>query len=210
MCSTHPTHLAASPGPGFRPLLPFHFQRSSEAVYGRIVQALALVKLAWACPQSVLPQSILIVCRPSYPPLTRPSREACPQPRSGNGNLPRTRLSPRSLSPAPIGERESIPPLTRPSREACPQPRSGNGNLPRTRLSPRSLSPAPIGELESIPPLNRLSRESGNPYVLDVGLPLDKPKVHWKTAVVAITKRPPVLNSRHLALAPSGDHSLRC
>ena len=35
---------------------------------------------------------------------------------------------PRSLSPAPIGERESIPPLTRLSREVCPRPRPGSGN----------------------------------------------------------------------------------
>ena len=81
---------------------------------------------------------------------------------------------PRSLSPTPtptptpIGERESIPPRTRLSREACPRPRSG--------------------ERESIPPHTRLSRESGNPYVLNVGLPLDKPKVHGKTGVVAKTK----------------------
>ena len=43
---------------------------------------------------------------------------------------------------------------------------------------------------ESIPPHTRLSRESGNPYVPDVGLPLDKPKVHGKTGVVAKTKGP--------------------
>ena len=55
---------------------------------------------------------------------------------------------------------------------------------------PRSLSPAPIGERESILPLTCLSRESGNPCVLDVGLPLDKPKVQGKLGVVAKTKRP--------------------
>ena len=55
---------------------------------------------------------------------------------------------------------------------------------------PRSLSPALIRERESIPPLTRHSRERGNPYVLDVGLPLDKPKVHGKTGVVAKTRRP--------------------
>ena len=119
------------------------------------------------------------MCRPSYPPLTRHSREACPRPRSGSGNPSRRApvipaklvpgpdrgagvhpaahpSFPRNLSPAPIRERESIPPRTRHSREACPRPRSG----------------------------------SGNPYGLDVGLPLDKPKVHGKTGVVAKTKRP--------------------
>ena len=93
------------------------------------------------------PRGVLIVCRPSYPPLTRLSREACPRPRSGSGN-------------------------------------------------PDSIT--------------RHSRESGNPYVLDVGLPLDKPKVHGKIGVVPKTKRPPRPNPRHLALAPSYDHSLRC
>ena len=63
--------------------------------------------------------------------------------------------------------RPAYPPVTRLSREACPRPRSGSGN----------------------PSLTRLSRGSGNPYVLDVGLPLDKPKVHGKTGVVAKTKR---------------------
>ena len=104
--------------------------------------------------QGVLPQGILIMCRPSYPPLTRLSHEACPRPRSGSGNpsrrspvFPTKRVPdpdrgagihpaahpsfPRSLSPAPIGERESIPPLTRLSHETCPRPRSGSGNLSR-------------------------------------------------------------------------------
>ena len=73
---------------------------------------------------------------------------------------------------------------------------------------PRSLSPTPtptptpIGERESIPPHTRLSRESGNPYVLNVGLPLDKPKVHGKTGVVAKTKG--------LWLAGEGLRRLRC
>ena len=44
--------------------------------------------------------------------------------------------------------------------------------------------------LPSYPPLTRLSRESGDPYVLDVGLPLDKTKVHGKIGVVAKTKTP--------------------
>ena len=123
---------------------------------------------------------------------------------------------PRSLSPAPIGERESIPQLTRLSHQACPRPRPGSGNPSRRSpiipaklvpgpgpgrgagvhpaappSFPRSLSPTQIGEREYIPPLTRHSRENGNPCVLDVGLPLDKPKVHGKTGVVAITKRPP-------------------
>ena len=141
--------------------------------------------------------------REPIPPLTRPSREACPRPRSGSGNPSRRSpvfpvklvpgpdrgagihpaahpSFPSSLSPAPIGERESIPPLTRLSRAACPRPRSGSGNPSRrspvfpAQLVPgpdrgagihpaahpsflRSLSPAPIGERESIPPLTRLS-----------------------------------------------------
>ena len=71
-----------------------------------------------------------------------------------------------------------------------PDPDRGAGIHPAAHPSfPRSLSPAPIGERESIPPRTRLSRESGNPYGLNVGLPLDKPKVHGKTGVVAKTKR---------------------
>ncbi len=48
---------------------------------------------------------------------------------------------------------------------------------------------APTGEQEC-PSSPRHSRENGNPYVLDVGLPLDKPKVHGKIGVVAKTKDP--------------------
>ena len=55
----------------------------------------------------------------------------------------------------------------------------------------------PAGEQEC-PSSPRHSRENGNPYVLDVGLPLDKPKVHRKIGVVAKTKDP-VLASAWLA-----------
>ena len=81
-------------------------------------------------------------------------------------------------------------------RQAHPETFSGFFNclppvIPAAHPSfPVSLSPAPIGERESIPPLTRHSRGSGNPHVLDVGLPLDKPKVHGKTGVVAKTRRP--------------------
>ena len=142
---------------------------------------------------------------PSYPPLTRHSREngnpcvldvGLP---SDKPKVEHTRRSPaRSLSPTPW-ERESIPPLTRLYREACrsrklkhPVRRESSRRSPVSREAcpradpvipaahpsfPRSLSPTPIGERESIPPLTRLSRENGNPCVLDVGLPSDKPKV---------------------------------
>ena len=86
-----------------------------------------------------------------------------------------------------------------------PGPDRGAGIHPAAHPSfPSSLSPAPTGERESIPPLTRLSRESGNPYGLDVELPLDKPKMHGKTGVVAKTKGPLplVLNFRHFALTP--------
>ncbi len=264
-------------------------------------------------PRSLSPT--LIGEREPIPPLTRHSREACPRPRSGSGNPsrrspvipvklvpgpdrgagthPATHPSfPRSLSPAPIGEREAIPPLTRHSHEnsrfhihtrprgpcAIPAPRARSGSGKPSRRSPvfpaqlvpgpdrgagthpaahpsfpRSLSPALIGEREpippltrhsrgsgnpsrhspvipagagshpaahpsfprereAIPPLTRHSRENGNPCGLDVGLPLANPKGHGKTGVVAKTKGPlpSVLNPRHLALDPSGDHSLRC
>ena len=60
---------------------------------------------------------------------------------------------------------------------------------------PRSLSPTPIGERESIPPLTltwslHFVCEFSESTRLDVGLPLDKPKVHGKTGVVAKTRRP--------------------
>ena len=58
---------------------------------------------------------------------------------------------------------------------------------PLTRHSRRS--PVIPAAHPSYPPLTRHSRGSGNPYVLDVGLSLDKPKVHGKTGVVAKTKK---------------------
>ena len=155
-------------------------------------------------PRSLSPAPIRE--RKSIPPLTRLSREACPRPRlesenpsrrspvfpaklvpgpeRGAGIHPAAHPSfPRSLSPAPTGERESILPLTRLSREVCPRPRPGSGNPSRRSpvfpaklvpgpdrgagihpaahpSFPRSLSPAPTGEREPIPPLTRHSREA--------------------------------------------------
>ena len=118
---------------------------------------------------------------------------------------------PRSLSPALIRERESIPPLTRHSRERG-NPYGLDAGLPldkpkvhgKTGVVAKTKTPCEAGQgvlvvcYPSYPPLTRLSREvcplprsgSGNPYVLDVGLSSDKPKVHGKTGVVAKTKTP--------------------
>ncbi len=179
-----------------------------------------------------------------------------PGPDRGAGIHPAAHPSfPRSLSPAPTGEREPIPPLTHHSREACPRPRPGSGNPSRSspvfpmRLVPgpdrgagthpaahpsfpRSLSPAPIGERKSIPQLTRLSRQacprprpgSGSPSRRSPVIPVKtgihaflmldchctSPKCMGNQQSSPKLKDLLVLNSRHVALDPSGDHSLRC
>ena len=113
-----------------------------------------------------------------------------PDPGRGAGIHPAAHPSfPRSLFPAPVGggnpsRRSPVIPA-----KLVRDPDRGAAIHPAAHLSFQgSLSPAPIGERESILPLLCLSRESGNPYVLEVGLPLDNPKVHGKTGVVAKTK----------------------
>ena len=170
--------------------------------------------------------------RESIPPLPRLSREACPRPRSGTGNPSRhSPVSPAKLVPGPDRGAGTHPAAHPSSREACPRPRSGNPSR-RSPSFPRSLSPAPTGERESIPPLTRLSREacprprpgSGNPSRRSPVIPVKtgihaflmldchwtSPKRMGKQESSRKLKGPLVLNSRHLALAPSDDHSLRC
>ena len=162
-------------------------------------------------PRSLSPAQIRE--RKSIPPLTRLSREACPRSRSGSGNPsrrspvfpaklvpgpdrgagihPAAHASfPRSLSPAPTGEREPIPPLTRLSREACPRPRPGSG-------SPSRRSPV-------------IPAKAGIHTFLMLDCHWTSPKRMGKQESSPKLKGPLVLNSRHLALAPSDDHSLRC